>query len=1045
MAMVMCLSLAAPAFAEAEEAPEAPEASTSEVVEEEAPEGEKEEEKLEAEAVELATAIGYKESGTVDNGAGQAGWTNSDNETKQSKGFTITVNGQKKEYTWDSNGDEYVSVTVSGSDTAVLGGDVFKTYTATLKNGMYQAGLQTTSVVYVKKTARMALDNSNIAWTELTNSNDYYANANVATQVKGFIYAEEFNGAWTAYFKLYPVNAAGNAFNTSAKAEDMIYAERGVAANPNTDVKIQNAIRDVDTNNAWVAKDHTVAVPAVVPTINHNQLPNNLVVYQYDVIDAQGCNTNANTVVALTADTATFKVRVTYVAMENNQQVTKVESDSAKVKTALTEKGEGVYKVDSVSEADANGYFTVNVTRDTNAAAANGVTGVALGENTARYVDPSTQNNYIVLVDVANGGSYKKNQNDTEMSSIVAGTKMGGPVAVLAETIDNDDDLSVSGNLQANGKYYYWDSLADMKNGQTKLVNNNCGKEKSVAYVQLNMFVKNGSTENKGVVLNANANGDFVSAKLDNNNNPIWAETTGADVATGTYDMKKSEDHFYVTEVENVAPTCKKEGSETTKVICKKCGNVRSSETKTVPAITTSVEKNPAGSAQGAAESDIVYKKDAQGNYTNGNPNTTHFISEYETVTVAATKSSAGSITYKFKCNLGEYHDELQKVVELKAEELQHSGKWDQIKWSTQNTAQARTPGALYGYTPFIYDTDAEFGDVLIDTTTAANFFNDYGGLAVQSDGTYYGQLWSNVIVNNPNIQTVSARISKKDENGKIVTDANNSFYQGVVIVKDIKNGEKDCQDGSATIEISIYKTQAANTDIDTPKDLAEAIKNRQATLVGTAFTKEIIVPAWKSHTDANSDGLCDNCGATIEQGTVEPVTGLVDISTATVTFKDMTYTGKVAQPTVTVILDGVKLAKGVDYEVEEMQDVDAGTYPLIVKGTGDFTGRVVGNVTIKQAASSMKTKSAPKTLTANKNKAVTGQIKMTVKGGKVAKYKVTGKVAGVSVNKKGKITVKKGNKKAGTLKVKVTMTPDANHTAAKAVTVKVAIKAAKK
>ncbi len=73
-------------------------------------------------------------------------------------------------------------------------------------------------------------------------------------------------------------------------------------------------------------------------------------------------------------------------------------------------------------------------------------------------------------------------------------------------------------------------------------------------------------------------------------------------------------------------------------------------------------------------------------------------------------------------------------------------------------------------------------------------------------------------------------------------------------------------------------------------------------------------------------------------------------ISGASVTAGDRTYTGSALTPAVKVVLDGVELVKGTDYEVAYKDNVDAGTVTVTVTGKGGYTGTATGPFAIKAA-----------------------------------------------------------------------------------------------
>jgi len=72
------------------------------------------------------------------------------------------------------------------------------------------------------------------------------------------------------------------------------------------------------------------------------------------------------------------------------------------------------------------------------------------------------------------------------------------------------------------------------------------------------------------------------------------------------------------------------------------------------------------------------------------------------------------------------------------------------------------------------------------------------------------------------------------------------------------------------------------------------------------------------------------------------------DLSDATVTCEEQTYSGTALEPEPTVTLRGVELARGTDYEVTGYEDnVDAGMATVTVEGKGNFEGTALGTFMI--------------------------------------------------------------------------------------------------
>ena len=143
-----------------------------------------------------------------------------------------------------------------------------------------------------------------------------------------------------------------------------------------------------------------------------------------------------------------------------------------------------------------------------------------------------------------------------------------------------------------------------------------------------------------------------------------------------------------------------------------------------------------------------------------------------------------------------------------------------------------------------------------------------------------------------------------------------------------------------------------------------------------------------------------------------------------------VTYNKKNQTPT-TVTINGKKLVVGKDCVIVGKKKKNAGKYILTVKGIGNYSGETKVVFTIKKAKQVIKTSvdqkaykaSASKKKFALKPKAVSKKFTYTVKGKKAKKY--------ISVNKKGKVTIKKGIKK-GIYKVVIKTKATKNHKAGK-------------
>jgi len=160
------------------------------------------------------------------------------------------------------------------------------------------------------------------------------------------------------------------------------------------------------------------------------------------------------------------------------------------------------------------------------------------------------------------------------------------------------------------------------------------------------------------------------------------------------------------------------------------------------------------------------------------------------------------------------------------------------------------------------------------------------------------------------------------------------------------------------------------------------------------------------------------------------------------------TYTGKQLKPAPTVKVSGKTLKVGTDYTVAYKNNVKAGTATVTITGKGGYTGTKTATFKINKAANTVK--ATGKTATVKykdvKKKAQKLAVKKVVTVSK-AKGAVTYKKASgnknITVDKSGKVTVKKGLKKGTySVKVKVTAAGNANYAkATKTVTFKVKVK----
>lgn len=156
----------------------------------------------------------------------------------------------------------------------------------------------------------------------------------------------------------------------------------------------------------------------------------------------------------------------------------------------------------------------------------------------------------------------------------------------------------------------------------------------------------------------------------------------------------------------------------------------------------------------------------------------------------------------------------------------------------------------------------------------------------------------------------------------------------------------------------------------------------------------------------------------------------------ATVTgVADRTYTGKAVTQAITVKLGNTSLKNKKDYTITYKNNKKVGTATVTIKGKGKIKGSKTLTFKINKADNPLKVtgKTAPlKAKNLNKKNqtiAVSKVIKVTKKGqGKVTYAKADGD-SRITINKSGKVTVKKGTP-AGTylIKAKVTAAGNSNY-----------------
>lgn len=172
-----------------------------------------------------------------------------------------------------------------------------------------------------------------------------------------------------------------------------------------------------------------------------------------------------------------------------------------------------------------------------------------------------------------------------------------------------------------------------------------------------------------------------------------------------------------------------------------------------------------------------------------------------------------------------------------------------------------------------------------------------------------------------------------------------------------------------------------------------------------------------------------------------------ITIKNTTVSVKSLTYNGKSqslsGKVTVKVKTNYgvITLREGKDYKLVYTKGKNAGSYKVTVKGIGAYkSGTINRTYKISKAKNKVSAKATKSTVKYSKKKATTVTVKASGKGKKTYSTASTSKKLRkyISVNSKGKVTLKKGAKK-GTYKVTVKFAGNGNYKAGtKTITIKV-------
>lgn len=153
-------------------------------------------------------------------------------------------------------------------------------------------------------------------------------------------------------------------------------------------------------------------------------------------------------------------------------------------------------------------------------------------------------------------------------------------------------------------------------------------------------------------------------------------------------------------------------------------------------------------------------------------------------------------------------------------------------------------------------------------------------------------------------------------------------------------------------------------------------------------------------------------------------------LTSSQITVSNVSYTGSFQKAKVTVKYNGKTLVEGKHYSLTNSSHKIVGTHYVTIKGIGIYEGSITKSYKITKNSNVIKTKVAKKTYKVSKVKKKAKTFKIAAKAKGKITYKVTCKKAlkkYITVNKNGKVTLKKGAKK-GTYKIVVTAKGNSNY-----------------
>ena len=273
----------------------------------------------------------------------------------------------------------------------------------------------------------------------------------------------------------------------------------------------------------------------------------------------------------------------------------------------------------------------------------------------------------------------------------------------------------------------------------------------------------------------------------------------------------------------------------------------------------------------------------------------------------------------------------------------------------------------------------------------------------VKSDGTnLVADKDYKIVYENDNINTnaVSGKAVKvsivgiNDWSGSIVIGTYN-ITPAEIDTTDIKVPKKVLYDGNLqtaadymTGKVTVKATTSVNGEekkIDVPADAYQLTCTATKLAVGGVITTKIAKANIKNKNFTTKSNAAD---VTASDQTTITNKDLSDENVKLEVIGSYTYTGEKIVPTVKVSVDGVELAKDIDYKIKSCtNNENAGEATVTVEGTGDYSGTQTAKFTINKAnlsdlkVEAKKGHEASFTYTGTQVKPTTSDFKITLNG----------------------------------------------------------------